>query len=200
MAIVLGKPVPQTPATPENGRLEDVVAVLLAERPGFQAFLRRRVADESAAEDLLQQALVKAVQHHRTLKKRDSAVAWFYRILRRALTDYYRSEAADSRRRDQFSRDLRAAEKDLVPSLDESRPTVCLCMERLLPGLNRSYADLVRRVDLEEEPLQDVAKELGITPNNATVRLHRARKALKQSLEQACGVCSKHGCLNCSCE
>jgi RNA polymerase sigma-70 factor (ECF subfamily) len=31
------------------------------------------------------------------------------------------------------------------------------------------------------------------------VRLHRARQALRNSLEQACGVCTKHGCLNRTC-
>jgi RNA polymerase sigma-70 factor (ECF subfamily) len=31
------------------------------------------------------------------------------------------------------------------------------------------------------------------------VRLHRARQALRNNLEQACGVCTKHGCLNCTC-
>ena len=43
------------------------------------------------------------------------------------------------------------------------------------------------------------AEDLGITPNNATVRLHRARKALKRELERSCGTCATHGCLDCGC-
>lgn len=48
-------------------------------------------------------------------------------------------------------------------------------------------------------PLQKVAKALGITTNNATVRLHRARRALKRELERSCGICATHGCLDCTC-
>jgi len=46
----------------------------------------------------------------------------------------------------------------------------------------------------------DVAAELGVTPNNAAVRLHRARGALKKRLEQTCGTCTQHGCLDCTCQ
>jgi RNA polymerase sigma-70 factor (ECF subfamily) len=66
--------------------------------------------------------------------------------------------------------------------------------------LKPNYADLIRRIDLAGESLPSVAKELRVTTNNLTVRLHRARQALRESLEQACGICSKHGCLNCTCE
>jgi RNA polymerase sigma-70 factor (ECF subfamily) len=31
------------------------------------------------------------------------------------------------------------------------------------------------------------------------VRLHRARAALKTRLEQSCGTCATHGCLDCTC-
>jgi RNA polymerase sigma-70 factor (ECF subfamily) len=30
--------------------------------------------------------------------------------------------------------------------------------------------------------------------------VHRARAALRRRIEQACGTCSVHGCLDCSCE
>ena len=61
------------------------------------------------------------------------------------------------------------------------------------------YAQVVRAVDLEERPLSEVAASGGITVNNATVRLHRARQALKRQLVRACGACAAHGCLECSC-
>ncbi|HZH03129.1 MAG TPA: sigma factor-like helix-turn-helix DNA-binding protein, partial [Myxococcaceae bacterium] len=69
----------------------------------------------------------------------------------------------------------------------------------LLPGLKPEYAQMVRQVDLENRPLADVAVELGVTSNNATVRLHRARQALKKQLQRCCGSCAAHGCLDCSC-
>jgi RNA polymerase sigma-70 factor (ECF subfamily) len=69
-----------------------------------------------------------------------------------------------------------------------------------LPTLKPEYAELLRRVDLEERSVPEAAAEVGITPNNAGVRLHRARQALKHQLERSCGSCATHGCLDCSCQ
>jgi RNA polymerase sigma-70 factor (ECF subfamily) len=69
----------------------------------------------------------------------------------------------------------------------------------LVPTLRAEYAEILRRVDLDEEPLSEVARQLGITPNNASVRLHRARRSLRRQLERSCGTCATHGCLDCRC-
>jgi hypothetical protein len=65
-------------------------------------------------------------------------------------------------------------------------------MTTLLPNLKAEYAEVLRRVDLEETPLPRVATDLAITTNNATVRLHRARQALRRQLERSCGTCATH--------
>ncbi len=179
--------------------LEEVAARLMEHRSAFRSFLVRRVADETVAEDLLQHGLLRAVERHRDLQKADSAVSWFYRILRNAVADYYRSHAAEHRKTDGLMREMIMTGEDKTPSLDEVRPTVCACLGALLAGLRPAYAELIRRVDIEGEPAAAVARELGVTSNNLTVRLHRARQALKAGLERACGICTKHGCLNCTC-
>ena len=77
-------------------------------------------------------------------------------------------------------------------------------IDRNLGGTVRSLkdvdADLIRRVELGGERIVDVAPALGLTANAATVRVHRARKALKGQLEVLCGTCTEHGCLNCTCK
>ena len=179
--------------------LHDLAHRLVAEQPAFRAFLRKRLADDGVVEDLLQQSLVKAVEHGHAVKKSESVVGWFYRILRNAVTDYYRAQAADDRKVEGLFQEMVAGGNTMTPALDEARPTVCACLEILLQGMRPAYADLIRRIDLEGESPATVAKELKVTSNNLTVRLHRARQALKTELEQACGVCTKHGCLNCTC-
>ncbi len=188
-----------TPSSTHN-ECSPVLADLLARQPDFLAFLRRRVPDETIAADLLQQTLVRAVQGAHALREPEQSAAWFYRILRNTVIDYYRTQAAEQRKTDGLMKDLQAAEEDKMPPLDELRPAVCACLERLLPALRPSYADVIRRIDLQGHEPPVVAKELGVSPNNLTVRLHRARKALRKSLEESCGVCTKHGCLNCTCD
>ena len=73
-------------------------------------------------------------------------------------------------------------------------------MNTLIPTLKPEYAEILRRVDLEGAAVPSVAAELGISANNVTVRLHRARQALKKQLERCCGTCATHGCLDCTCD
>lgn len=179
--------------------LDELIQRLLAEQSAFRAFLRKRLSDDALIEDLLQQSLVKAVERGHELNNHDSAVSWFYRILRNAVVDYYRSHAADRRKLDGFHDELVTSGEDKMPGLDEVRPTLCACLAPLVSQLRPAYADLIRRVDLEGESPAAVAKDLNVTSNNLTVRLHRARQALRVTLEKTCGICTKHGCLNCTC-
>ena len=100
---------------------------------------------------------------------------------------------AEQRATDRLAVEPVAAEE---PAL---RDAVCACMHDLLPSMKPEYAQVVRAVDLEDRSLAEVAAGGGITVNNATVRLHRARQALKKELLRACGACAAHGCLECGC-
>lgn len=185
--------------TPEP-HLNDMIQRLLEHESAFRVFLCRRVGDEAVAEDLLQQSMIRAVQRHHSVRNDDSVVAWFYKIIRHTLIDYYRSKGVEARRNEAFLQELTLSGEDKEPAIDEVKSTACTCLHRLLPKLRSNYAELIRRIDLEEESPKRVAEELKISQRNLTVRLHRARQALRASLEQSCGVCSTHGCLNCTCE
>ncbi len=81
----------------------------------------------------------------------------------------------------------------------ELEKAVCRCVKDILPTRKSEYADILQRVDLDEAAVTDVAKSENITPNNATVQLHRARKALQGRHIQTCSTCTKYGCLECHC-
>lgn len=172
---------------------EGVVEKLVANHRQFLAFLEARVSSRAVAEELLQTAFVRVVEKGSTLEASESAVAWFYRLLRNALIDHYRRGATETR-----ALEARARETDEAFEL-ELKDAVCACMTSLLPTLKPEYAEMILRVDLQDTPLSEVASSLSITQNNATVRLHRARQALKLRLERSCGTCASHGCLDCTC-
>jgi RNA polymerase sigma-70 factor (ECF subfamily) len=68
----------------------------------------------------------------------------------------------------------------------------------MLPTLKPTHAELLRRVELQGEPVAAAATALGMTANNASVTLHRARAELRTRLMDFCGDCK---CLdNCECE
>ena len=57
----------------------------------------------------------------------------------------------------------------------------------------------VRRIDVDGLSVRDYAAEAGITPNNAGVRVFRARQALRKRVVRWCASCAERGCIDCSC-
>ncbi len=169
-----------------------LAATLEGHREAFLAFLRGRLPPGDDAEDVLQKALLRAIEKAATLREVESVVPWFYRVLRRALADAYAQRAADERRLSGLDEAWDEAESEAVE--------LCKCTVGLLRSLRPDYADILRRVDVEGESLADVARASNITANNATVRLHRARKALREAVIDCCGAESSRAYVDCNCD
>ncbi|HYC30944.1 MAG TPA: RNA polymerase sigma factor [Gemmatimonadales bacterium] len=177
-------------------RSPDVLRVLLDNHARFLGFVERRVGSRDEAEDVLQEAFVRSLGRTDALRSDESAIAWFYRVLRNALVD--RARRADARTR---AHERLAAETDqesAAPDAELER-VACACVAALVDTLKPEYGAAIRRVELDGLRLRDFAEEAGITPGNAGVRLHRAREALRRQLARSCGTCLEHGCLDCRC-
>jgi len=166
-----------------------LVAALDADRRRYVDFLRRRVGAD--AEDLYQQCLLRAFEHVAALHDPTRAAPWFWRVLRNAVADHHGARvAADAR-----AAALRAVE----PESTHESAAACACALGLLPKLPAAYGEILRRVDVDDERVGDVARDLGITADNASVRLHRARKALRERLAGCCRASSMRACFACDC-
>jgi RNA polymerase sigma factor (sigma-70 family) len=183
--------IPDAPGPPP-----EILDTLVANHRQFLAFLERRMGSRADAEDLLQDAFVKGLTRGRQVQDAESAVAWFYRVLRNSLTDWYRRRGTEDRARAEWGGREDTAEP---PRDEELFGEVCGCVLRLAGTLRPEYAEALRRVDVEGMAVKDFAAEAGISPGNAGVRLHRARTALRDRLVESCGTCTEHGCLDCSC-
>jgi RNA polymerase sigma-70 factor (ECF subfamily) len=162
----------------------------------FLAFLERRLGDRALAEDILQDAFVKSLEKGDTIRDGESAVAWFYRVLRNSIVDHHRRDRVRSAALERLAREM----KDAVEPPPEIRGEVCACLGELAASLKPEYAEAIRRVDLDEVPVHVFANEAGISANNASVRVFRAREALRKHVTAACGTCAEHGCADCACE
>jgi RNA polymerase sigma-70 factor (ECF subfamily) len=159
----------------------------------FTAFARSRVGDPHLAEDVVQESLVKALKSANQPTGDEDTVTWFYRILRHSIIDLYRRDAARKNAMEKFERELPES-----PDADVEN-ALCQCFKRLLPAIPENYRELLQRIDLDGEESGKVAADLRLTRNNLTVRLHRARKHLREELLRNCQACAKHGCLDCTC-
>ena len=62
------------------------IEALVANHRDFLAFVERRVGDRALAEEIVQDAFVKSLARGDEIH--ESAVGWFYRVLRNAVIDY----------------------------------------------------------------------------------------------------------------
>jgi RNA polymerase sigma factor (sigma-70 family) len=169
---------------------------LIAQRKRFLGFVRRRVSDHELAEDILQTAYLRAFEHRDDFTPIESAVAWFYRLLRNAVIDNYRRHLSREKALEAWTREL---ETSAQPSF-EIQNEVCECLGDMLEGLKPEYSEILRAVDIGEERVQDFAEQHRLSVSNAGVRVHRARAALRKRVLQVCATCAEHGCLNCTCK
>lgn len=171
-------------------------AELARQRGRFLAFLEARLGSREEAEELLQAAYLKGLKSSGAVKEKEKVTAWFFQLLRNALTDHWRKKAAEGRAVDAYGAEAVRREKIDAEKLDRE---VCKCVSALVETIKPEYADAIKKVDLEDASVQDLAKKAGVTANSAAVRLHRARKTLKKRLIQTCGKCAEHGCRDCDC-
>lgn len=159
--------------------------------PELAAFVRRRATAELEPGEVMQTVALRALAHADQIRDPERTRAWLFRIARNAL--------AEQRRRASRGPELRPIDDEAHRGLEEEEEA-CWCILAQVQALKPEYAGILQRVVIEERSVRDVARELGITENNATVRLHRAREALRAQLRAHCGTGSSRSCAECGCE
>jgi RNA polymerase sigma-70 factor (ECF subfamily) len=174
---------------------EELLSAMAENRRTFLSFLERRVGHRETAEDLLQESFARSLNKV-PLEAGESVTAWFYRVLRNGLIDHYRRKGASDRALASLEKELAEVAPEMSP---DERDEVCRCVTRLSETLKPEYALALRRVEVEGVALRDYAAEVGITPNNAAVRVFRARETLRKRVVHWCGSCAERGCVDCTC-
>lgn len=173
-----------------------LVAILAEVHGDFLRFLKRALGNAADAEDVMQEFYLRVLVRSADLRRQTSARIWLRRVLMSVLSDYRRRAA----RRRRVEADFARKEAAVPPTEEDLDAFICMCLHKLLPVLKPEYAEVLRLVDLEEIPRPAVAGRLGLSLNAVTVRLHRARQAMRQALELTCETCPVHGYLDCGCD
>lgn len=176
--------------------------VLAGERQFFETLMRRynqrvfRAArailrDDAEAEDVAQEAWVRAFQHLRQFEGRASFSTWLTRIavhesLRRAGRRRKNEEidAMEETRKDALPQLSAAGTPEQSASVSEARTL----LESSIDALPDSYRKIFVLRDVEEMSTTEAAECLGISEENVKTRLHRARAMLRKELYQRAGA------------
>jgi len=168
--------------------LSTIESLLAVNREALLAFAERRLGSRATAEDVVQQASVRALGRAEQLRDAGAGRAWLFQITRRLVVDQLRAQSA-----------MAAAHEDELASDSELSEFSCDCVLANLRRLPDAEASLLRRSIVDGAAAADLAAELGVSINAATVRLSRARAALREQLRTHCGTHSLRECLDCAC-
>jgi RNA polymerase sigma-70 factor (ECF subfamily) len=148
------------------------------------AVARQVLRDEEEARDAVQDACVAALRSGDAFGHRAQPSTWLYRIVVNAALMRHRRR----RRRGEESLDdqLATAEpREPVPAAEDvvGNGQLRAMLRRAVASLPEQHRRVLELRDLQELDTGETAEALGLTPNAAKIRLHRARRALRATLD-----------------
>jgi RNA polymerase sigma-70 factor (ECF subfamily) len=148
----------------------------------LRQFIRRRISDEHAADDLLQETFLRIHRNLGTLHDADRLAAWVYQVARNVVRDHYRQADKST---------VALALGDIDPSHDgDDHPSQLQCgapwLDEMIGTLPEGYREAVQLAEIEGLTQQAVAHKFGLSLSGAKSRVQRGRAMLHEVLDQCC--------------
>lgn len=170
----------------EIGRDPDALeAFYRAHLDAVQRFVARRVDSPEDAADLTAEVFMAAIRASRSYRGDAVPLAWLYGIARHTVASHHRSAARGMRAvtlvagRDMLDDDSTDRILDRIHAERQARH-----IYRSLEALPQRQRAVVELVAVDALSLTEAAEVLKITPGNARIRYHRARKRLAEELSR----------------
>jgi len=176
----------------------DFQTVYDAFQPRIHRYLMRLVG-EGEAEDLTQEVFAKVAQALENFRGESKLSTWLYRIATNAALDRLRSPAFrrnaqidftdDSIETDEIEiedRDAWTGEKTLPVEQQFVRKEMNECIRDFIERLPENYRAVLVLSEVEELSNKEISDILGITLDTVKIRLHRAKRKLREELEAHC--------------
>jgi RNA polymerase sigma-70 factor (ECF subfamily) len=148
-------------------------------------YLRHLVGDETLADDLLQETLLRVARGLGSFNGLSTVKTWAFTIATNVATDHLRKP---ERRR--LIVDVTEAEDtpDTALAIDERIivDEMSACVRQVIESLPEDYRTALVLHDLEGMTAEQTAQSCGCSLATAKIRIHRSRERLKQALKQQC--------------
>lgn len=145
----------------------------------------RMVKNREDAEEVAQDAFIKAYKYLADFKGASKFTTWLYTIVNNTGISFLRKKKLEVHSLDNEKVFEMAASQDSGLSSNTIEQKSKLSMVNQAIGLlNPDDAEIITLFYKAEQSLEETASILGIEINAAKVRLHRARSRLKQKMEQ----------------
>jgi len=153
--------------------------------------VRRMVSQREDAEDLAQEAFVKAFRGIGAFEGRSSFYTWLYSIAYNVVVSH-RRKVGSARHLNPVSlhagagdggHDYEAEDSSERPDAAVERGELHERLERTIAGLEDGHREVIVMRDVEGFDCQAIAEVLGCPAGTVKSRLHRARQALRDQLK-----------------
>ncbi len=174
--------------TPEEALL-DAAQLYEAFHTPLRIFIARRLREEAAVEDLLQEVFVRAHTQGHSLRDGERLRAWLFRLTRNVIIDHQRKQGAQARSLERFSLEP-SKEETLFEDPEEGFAALLLAagLRPLIATLPEPYRQALRWTELEGLTQAEAAKLAKISLSGMKSRVQRGRKLLKSALLECCAV------------
>ncbi|MBA3715631.1 MAG: RNA polymerase sigma factor SigZ [Pyrinomonadaceae bacterium] len=146
----------------------------------LRAFILKRVRDEEATADILQDVFIKIHSNAASLRHSEKLRAWIYQITRNAINDYYRRQKPMQ----ELSEEIVALE----PNETEALVELAKCVQPFLKKVPEPYRETLVLSELQGLTQKEVAQRQGISLSGAKSRVQRGRAKLKEMLVECCAL------------
>jgi len=146
--------------------------------PGALVAAERLLGDRADAEDLVQDAFLRALDRLPLLDPGRPFGPWFFTLLRNLGINQLRAK----RVRHTEPELLDAASADALPDEEMERAEVRERFDAALAALTPRQREIVMLFEVEGWKGAEIAEHLGLTPENVRWHLHQAKKSLRVSL------------------
>jgi RNA polymerase sigma-70 factor (ECF subfamily) len=145
----------------------------------LRSYVGRRIASPSDADDIVSEVFTIAWRRLDVVPPDGPALPWLYTVARRTLANHRRGSC---RRRALGDRLASVAGGGEPPDTSGDGWAAVDEVRTALDALRPSDRDLLVLALTDDRPRQEIASLLGISQNAVTIRLHRARRALRAVL------------------
>ena len=178
-------------AGPATGEPLTVEARLAQYRPQIHRHIRAMVRDTGQAEDLTQDTYTRALQRIGQLRDPQAGLAWLYRIATSVSLDWLRQRRPPAIPLDSPAASAAEAGRtqERPVSLIETaleRSEMSECVQRYLENLSDDYRVAILLHDVHGLTNPQIADLAGCSLATAKIRVHRARRRLREALDAAC--------------
>jgi len=162
--------------------LNEVRDLYVSHAPKIFYLIRRIVHNTSIAEEILHDTFLQAMLKYHTLKNKDKAVTWLYRIaVNSALNAVKKSKNAEAAAAKLWRQAEYALQEDPLLYLTEQEAAEQI--KRGLQQLDSLSFTVLTLFYYEEFTIRQISEILQLAPGTVKSRLHRAKKQLKLYLE-----------------